>query len=563
MKIETKEYILGIIGGCWILFFLLLLIWTKIEAQDLYNTNNITILMAVQIIWASYPFIFKLLNLDGTWNIILNLLISVINIALWIKFFSISFLLQGMMGFIFKMFYDDLIYKLIDDINCKRKIKILMQVESKIQQKMQIYEKIISMLSINENNKEIKRVVDLLTLCTDQTIYSLYNKKYKENNYVILKKIEELSTQNILGLKVQNSTMFEIKTNAEEKLNILQNDIKKLRINCFRQSKVAGEFMLQMRVPGSMIAAKYLQVVQDIAENWGNGTFHIGMRQTLNIPGIKYEYIGEVNKYIKDYIKEVEVEMCDVDMDVTDYGYPTIGARNVMSCIGNTHCIKANVNTYQLARKIEKIIFPSHYHIKVSVSGCPNDCGKGHFNDFGIMGIAKMEYHPERCIGCGACVRACQHHATRVLSLNADNKVDKDTCCCVGCGECVIACPTGAWTRKPTKFYRVTLGGRSGKQYPRMGKIFLNWITEDALLQVFSNWQKFSAWVMDNKPEYIHGGHLIDIAGYPKFKELILDGVELNPECLVAEELYWTESEQRANIHLKPLEQHKKAGPQN
>ena len=77
-------------------------------------------------------------------------------------------------------------------------------------------------------------------------------------------------------------------------------------------------------------------------------------------------------------------------MDVTDYGYPTIGARNVMSCIGNTHCIKANVNTYQLARKIEKIIFPSHYHIKVSVSGCPNDCGKGHFNDFGIMGIAKM-----------------------------------------------------------------------------------------------------------------------------------------------------------------------------
>lgn len=237
MKIETKEYILGIIGGCWILFFLLLLIWTKIEAQDLYNTNNITILMAVQIIWASYPFIFKLLNLDGTWNIILNLLISVINIALWIKFFSISFLLQGMMGFIFKMFYDDLIYKLIDNINCKRKIKILMQVESKIQQKMQIYEKIISMLSINENNKEIKRVVDLLTLCTDQTIYSLYNKKYKENNYVILKKIEELSSQNILGLKVQNSTMFEIKTNAEEKLNILQNDIKKLRMDSIAEIK--------------------------------------------------------------------------------------------------------------------------------------------------------------------------------------------------------------------------------------------------------------------------------------------------------------------------------------
>ncbi|WP_050637914.1 sulfite reductase subunit C [Candidatus Stoquefichus sp. SB1] len=339
-------------------------------------------------------------------------------------------------------------------------------------------------------------------------------------------------------------------------------DIKKLRINCFRQSKVAGEFMLQMRVPGSLIEAKYLQIVQDIAQYWGNGTFHIGMRQTLNIPGIKYENIDEVNKYIKQYIQDIEVDLCDVDMDADDYGYPTIGARNIMSCIGNAHCIKANANTYQLARKIEKIIFPSHYHIKISIAGCPNDCAKGHFNDFGIMGIAKMEYHQERCIGCGACVRACEHHATRVLSLNKDGKIDKDTCCCVGCGECVLACPTSAWTRQNKTFYRVTLGGRSGKQYPRMGKMFLNWISEDALLQVFGNWQKFSAWVMDNKPEYIHGGHLIDISGYPKFKELILDGVELNPECQVAEEIYWSENEQRANIHLKPLSQHKKAGPQ-
>jgi anaerobic sulfite reductase subunit C len=66
---------------------------------------------------------------------------------------------------------------------------------------------------------------------------------------------------------------------------------------------------------------------------------------------------------------------------------------------------------------------------------------------------------------------------------------------------------------------------------------------------------------MDNKPQYLHGGHLIDMAGYHKFKEIILDGVELNPECLVAENIYWAESEQRANIHLLPLDKHPKAGP--
>ena len=35
-------------------------------------------------------------------------------------------------------------------------------------------------------------------------------------------------------------------------------DVKATRINCFRQSKVAGEFMLQLRVPGSIIDAKHL-----------------------------------------------------------------------------------------------------------------------------------------------------------------------------------------------------------------------------------------------------------------------------------------------------------------
>lgn len=243
-------------------------------------------------------------------------------------------------------------------------------------------------------------------------------------------------------------------------------NIKKVRINCFRQSKVKGEFMLQMRVPGALINAKHLSMVQEICERWGNGTFHMGTRQTLDIPGIKYENIEEVNKFIKGYIQDVDVEMCNVDMDVNDGGYPTIGARNVMSCIGNAHCIKGNANTYELARKIERIVFPSHYHIKVAVAGCPNDCVKANFNDFGIMGVNKQVYDVDRCIGCGCCVEACQHHATGVLSLNANNKIDKDTCCCVGCGECSLICPTGAWSRGTKQLYRVTLGAVPASRIP-------------------------------------------------------------------------------------------------
>jgi len=338
-------------------------------------------------------------------------------------------------------------------------------------------------------------------------------------------------------------------------------DIKKLQKNCWRQSKVPGEFMIQLRVPGSCIDAKYLHIIEHIATTWGNGTFHVGARHTLNAPGVKYENIPTVNAYLEQYLIAVEREMCGVDMD-TSAGYPTIGARNIMACIGNVHCPMANVNTHALAKKIEPLIFPSNYHVKIAISGCPNDCAKGHFNDFGIVGISKMDYHYERCIGCGACVDACKHHATGVLSLTEDGKVAKDTCCCVGCGECAVACPASAWTRKPQKFYRVLIGGRTGKQYPRMGRTFLNWVTEDVVLGVLKNWPKFSAWVLDYKPVYIHGGHLIDRAGYNKFKELILEGVELNPEAQVAQRIFWTETEYRAQINVKPLSEHPPAGPQ-
>ncbi|MGL5647108.1 MAG: sulfite reductase subunit C, partial [Clostridium sp.] len=334
-------------------------------------------------------------------------------------------------------------------------------------------------------------------------------------------------------------------------------DIKKLRKNCFRQSKVPGEFMLQMRIPGGVIEAKYLKTVQEIAEKFGNGTFHMGMRQTFDIPGIKYENVEKANEYIEEYIKAVQIDECNCDMEKSKNGYPYIGPRNVMACIGNTHCIKANVNTKEMANKIEELVYPSPYHIKVSVAGCPNDCAKGHFQDFGVIGQTRNIYHEDRCIGCGACVRACEKHATRVLTLNDKHKIDKDDCCCVGCGECVIACPASAWTREEKKYYRVVIGGRTGKQTPRMGKTFLNYVTEDVVLAMFANWQKFSSWALDYKPEYLHGGHLIDRAGYHKFKEIILDGVELNEEALVAENIFWAETEYRSNFNVKPMVMHK------
>ena len=41
-------------------------------------------------------------------------------------------------------------------------------------------------------------------------------------------------------------------------------NIGALRTNCFRQSKVKGEYMLQMRVPAGLIEAKYLGILRQL-----------------------------------------------------------------------------------------------------------------------------------------------------------------------------------------------------------------------------------------------------------------------------------------------------------
>ena len=81
-------------------------------------------------------------------------------------------------------------------------------------------------------------------------------------------------------------------------------NVGKVRLNCFRQSKEPGVFMLQMRVPGGTVDAKYLSYVEHISRTWGDGNFHFGTRQTFDIPGIKYENIPAVNAYLEQYIDE-------------------------------------------------------------------------------------------------------------------------------------------------------------------------------------------------------------------------------------------------------------------
>ncbi|MBW7991833.1 MAG: sulfite reductase subunit C [Planctomycetes bacterium] len=302
---------------------------------------------------------------------------------------------------------------------------------------------------------------------------------------------------------------------------------KALVKNAFRISKVRNETAVRLRVPGGHLEAKYLKVIQGLAEKFGNGTVHLTTRQGYEIPGIKLAQLKEVRSYMAGMIAEIE-SSCGVTLEKSVEGYPSAGTRNVSACIGNRVCRFANTDTTALAQKIEQVIYPNDYHLKVAITGCPNDCIKAHMQDIGIISNVMPEYDEDRCIACEACVENCRKKITNALYLK-DCQVIRDEEYCLHCGECILKCPTGAFSRGK-KLYRIIIGGRTGKRNPRMANSFVRNASEQTVLGICRNAYSFIHRYIDRSLPKEHFGYIIDRIGFATFAREVLDRIELNYE---------------------------------
>lgn len=310
---------------------------------------------------------------------------------------------------------------------------------------------------------------------------------------------------------------------------------KKLKKNAFRVTKHRGLTASRVRVPGGHLEAKYLGMIQDIAEIYGNGLIHMTTRQGFEIPGIRFEDIPKVNEMLQPVIDGL-----GINQKVSGQGYPSSGTRNVTACVGNQICPYACYDTSGFAQRIEKTIFPHDLHVKVALTGCPNDCAKVRMHDFGIMGMTLPQYDKARCVSCGACVKACSKKSVGALGM-INYKVVRDAGKCIGCGECVLHCPTGAWTRSHEKYYRLTLFGRTGKKNPRLGEDFIKWADEASIIKIIGNTYAYVEKYIDRSAPggKEHIGYIVDRTGVAKFKKWALQDVELPAQAEVYTPLYW------------------------
>lgn len=303
--------------------------------------------------------------------------------------------------------------------------------------------------------------------------------------------------------------------------------------NAWRITKSRNTTTLRVRVPGGHLETRYFSLIQQIADEYGNGSVHITTRQGFEIPDVPWDKVPEVNAMLVPLI-----DMLELEVPTTEMGYPAAGTRNISACIGNRVCPFANDDTTRIARRLEREVFPHDLHFKIAVTGCPNDCIKAHMNDFGIICLTEPQYDPSRCISCNACAENCEKKVTGALTMKAFN-IERDHEKCIGCGECILKCPTRAMTRNPKKLYRMVIMGRTGKRNPRLAETFIQWATEDVLVQIIRNTYDFVENYIDKGLAKEHIGYIVDRQGFYKFKEEVMQGVVLNPEAKVADNIQW------------------------
>lgn len=312
---------------------------------------------------------------------------------------------------------------------------------------------------------------------------------------------------------------------------------KKVKKNAWRITKKRGKTALRIRVPGGHLDVKHFDLIKQIANTYGNGTVHITSRQGFEIPQIDFENMPLINNMLAPYINEVEIEN-GVNIPDPQEGYPAAGTRNISACIGNRVCPYANYDTTSLAYEIEKTAFPNDFHVKIALTGCPNDCIKAHLQDIGIIGQVDRQYDFDRCISCNACVKNCQKRVTGALSM-VNYKIRLDKTKCIGCGECILKCPTNAWHRNTKNFFRVIVMGRTGKKNPRLAATFLEWVDKATVIKVIQNLYTYIDKFIDRQsPDgKEHVGYIVDRTGYQVFKEYVLKDVVLPKEAKVAKAL--------------------------
>jgi anaerobic sulfite reductase subunit C len=257
---------------------------------------------------------------------------------------------------------------------------------------------------------------------------------------------------------------------------------------------------IRLRIPAGVLSAAQIRQLAKISEKYGDGSLHLTMRQTAEIPHVNPDNLEKVAKALEKNGTPIGAEKNEVV--------------NIMACPGTERCKYANCETIDLARKIDERVFGKELPIRlrIAISGCTYMCNSPLLNDIGIIGRIRPLRTPGLCTGCGTCVEYCKQCA--IALKNGVSVLEESKC--VQCGICIHSCPYHL-LKSEYDHYQITVGGRRGAS-PQIGRELVTVETEEEAIEVVDRivyWVYRSAW-----SDRLLADQMDEI-GFDKFKEEI------------------------------------------
>ncbi len=277
-------------------------------------------------------------------------------------------------------------------------------------------------------------------------------------------------------------------------------DYAALKKGGFMRQKQKNHFSLRLAVVGGNLTVKNLRKIADVAEKYGDGHVHLTSRQSVEIPFIKLDQVDEVKEELAK--GECKPGVCG----------PRV--RTITACQGNQICPSGNIDSYDIAKKLDERYFARElpHKFKFGVTGCQNNCLKAEENDVGIKGAAKVSWNASACIMCGVCAKACRTDAIQI----ADGRIEMIEDKCNYCGRCAKSCPTDAWETQTG--YLVSFGGLFGNRIYKGEELLPVITSEETLFRVTDAAIQFFD---DNAKPSERFRYTIERVGIDKFKEAI------------------------------------------
>jgi dissimilatory sulfite reductase (desulfoviridin) alpha/beta subunit len=157
----------------------------------------------------------------------------------------------------------------------------------------------------------------------------------------------------------------------------MEIDAVALKGKGFFQQGNKDKFSLRLCTSGGTVNTGWLKQAVEIADKYGDSKVHFTTRQQVEIPNIAAENVEAVHKFLS----EAGIK--------TFIGGPNV--RTVMACLGAAVCKFGKIETGGIAQELHDKYFGRKLpaKLKMSVTGCTNNCAKVEANDIGVRGTPK------------------------------------------------------------------------------------------------------------------------------------------------------------------------------